>query len=72
MNHCKDCRHWTVGAPSPRDEFEECALATSTTGSVDQHPNRLAIADVGADTPDGTATRLFTHPEFGCVQWEAP
>lgn len=69
MNRCADCKHWVAEMAPPHDGWEECIKARSVSGEA--HGGTMAIAEPDADTYDGSMTRLYTHPDFGCAQWEA-
>ncbi len=69
MSHCKDCKHWGTGKPQRMANYSpkrHCAVI------VTNDADSLAMISVGGDIEHGDyPADLLTHPNFGCVLWEA-
>jgi len=69
--HCKSCRWWLLplaGDPSDPDGlcqrwvYRRGAMVTLEAWTLGKAGSRVGVLD--------ECKRLWTHPSYGCVQWE--
>lgn len=63
--YCKDCKWWELRPHSFREPWGRCLKTHNERSEGEQ-----SLAHAYTYAPDRTAF-LLTHPDFGCVQWEA-
>jgi len=73
MGNCRDCKWWEAPDPDPYawhepvgHEWGECQLGRSNDGRATHAETRAIAVD-----SEVYYARLATHPDFGCVQFEA-